>query len=38
MDFSLGVAETEWRDRVRAFMDEQVRPRVADYDAQQREG
>lgn len=38
MDFSLGAAETEWRDRVRAFMDEHVRPRTADYDAQQREG
>jgi len=38
MDFSLGPAETEWRDKVRAFMDEQVRPRVPDYAAQQREG
>src|SRR5438132_2867459 len=38
MDFSLGPAETEWSDRVRDFMDEQVRPRCADYDAQQREG
>ncbi|HET9812835.1 MAG TPA: acyl-CoA dehydrogenase family protein [Sphingomicrobium sp.] len=38
MDFSLGPAETEWRDRVRAFMDDEVRPRVADYEAQQREG
>src|SRR5689334_2549243 len=38
MDFSLGPAETEWRDRVRAFMDENVRPRTGDYDAQQREG
>lgn len=38
MDFSLGPAETEWRDRVRAFMQSQVRPRIADYDAQQREG
>src|SRR5690348_10465772 len=38
MDFSLGPAETEWRDRVRAFIDEHVRPRVADYEAQQREG
>ena len=38
MDFSLGPAETEWRDRVRTFMDGQVRPRVPDYDAQQREG
>jgi acyl-CoA dehydrogenase len=38
MDFSLGAPETEWRDRVRVFMEEHVRPRVADYDAQQREG
>ena len=38
MDFSLGKSECEWRDRVRSFMDEQVRPRTADYDAQQREG
>ena len=38
MDFSLGPAETEWRDRVRGFMDAQVRPRVPDYQAQQRDG
>ena len=38
MDFSLGKSECEWRDRVRSFMDEQVRPRTGDYDAQQREG
>jgi alkylation response protein AidB-like acyl-CoA dehydrogenase len=38
MDFSLGPAETEWRDKVRAFMDEHVRRRVADYEAEQREG
>ncbi|MEO7634920.1 MAG: acyl-CoA dehydrogenase family protein, partial [Sphingomicrobium sp.] len=38
MDFSLGPAESEWRDRVRAFMDSEVRPRVPAYDAQQREG
>src|SRR3954464_12893882 len=38
MEFSLGPAETAWRDRVRGFMDEHVRPRCADYDAQQREG
>ncbi len=38
MDFSLGRAETEWRDRVRVFMDEHVRPRVREYDEQQREG
>src|SRR4051812_17301772 len=38
MDFSLGPAETDWRDRVRGFIDEQVRPRAPDYEAQQREG
>jgi acyl-CoA dehydrogenase len=38
MDFSLGPEETEWRDRVRTFMDEQVRPRTRYYDAQQRQG
>jgi alkylation response protein AidB-like acyl-CoA dehydrogenase len=38
MDFSLAPAETQWRDLVRAFMDEHVRPRVPDYDAQQRAG
>src|SRR6476646_585236 len=38
MDFSLGPDETNWRDRVSAFMDEQVRPRASDYDAQQRDG
>jgi acyl-CoA dehydrogenase len=38
MDFTLAPAETEWRDRVRAFMDASVRRRVADYDAQQRDG
>ena len=38
MDFSLGHAETGWRDRVRAFMEDHVRPRAGDYEAQQREG
>ncbi|HEY0164850.1 MAG TPA: acyl-CoA dehydrogenase family protein, partial [Sphingomicrobium sp.] len=38
MDFNLSAADVEWRDRVRGFMDAEVRPRVADYDAQQREG
>ena len=38
MDFSLQPAETQWRDRVRAFIDEQVVPRCPDYDVQQREG
>src|SRR3954463_5813695 len=38
MDFSLGPDETQWRDRVRVFMDKEVRPRVGDYDAKQRDG
>jgi alkylation response protein AidB-like acyl-CoA dehydrogenase len=38
MDFSLGPQETEWRDRVRAFIAEEVRPSVPDYEAQQRQG
>ncbi len=38
MDFSLGPKETEWRNRVRAFMDGHVRPSVPDYEAQQRQG
>ena len=38
MDFSLSPEETNWRDKVRAYIDDRVRPKVADYDAQQREG
>jgi len=38
MDFSLGAAETDWRDRVRDFIQREVCPRIPDYDAQQREG
>jgi alkylation response protein AidB-like acyl-CoA dehydrogenase len=38
MDFSLAPAETEWRDKVRAFMDNEVRPRVSEHAAQQCEG
>src|SRR6478609_7250231 len=38
MDFKLDQADVHWRDRVRAFMDGEVRPRVPDYDSQQREG
>ena len=38
MDFSVALQETEWRDRVRLFIDEHVRPRAAEYDSQQREG
>src|SRR3954454_8263910 len=38
MDFSLSSAETQWRDRVRDFIEAEVRPRIGDYDAQLREG
>ena len=38
MDFSPQPQETEWRDRVRAFMDAHVRPAAPIYDQQQREG
>jgi alkylation response protein AidB-like acyl-CoA dehydrogenase len=38
MDFALGPHETEWRDRVRDFIGEHVRPRLLEYQAQQREG
>jgi acyl-CoA dehydrogenase len=38
MDFTLSPAETEWRDKVRAFMDSDVGPAVAQYDAEQRQG
>jgi acyl-CoA dehydrogenase len=38
MDFNLSAADVEWRDRVKAFIESDVRPRVGDYDAQQAEG
>src|SRR5688572_12565355 len=38
MDFNLSSADVEWRDRVKAFMDSEVRPRVGDYHAQQAQG
>jgi acyl-CoA dehydrogenase len=38
MDFTLSDRETYWRDRVRAFMQDHVRPRDPDYHAQQAEG
>ncbi len=38
MDFSIGPNESEWRDRVRGFIDQKVRPRADDYHNQQREG
>ena len=37
MDFSLSAAETQWRDQVRDFIAEHVRPRVPDYEREQRE-
>ncbi|MEO7654608.1 MAG: acyl-CoA dehydrogenase family protein [Sphingomicrobium sp.] len=38
MDFTLAPTQTEWRDKVRAFMDAEVRPRVAQYDKEQASG
>jgi alkylation response protein AidB-like acyl-CoA dehydrogenase len=38
MDFTFTARETEWRDRVRAFIESEVRPREAEYHAQQEEG
>ena len=38
MDFTLSERETYFRDRVRRFIDDEIRPRQADYDRQQREG
>ncbi len=34
MDFTPNSEEAHWRDRVRAFIDSHVRPRIADYDAE----
>jgi len=38
MDFTLTDRETFWRDRVKDFIDREIRPRQGDYDAQSREG
>jgi len=38
VDFQLSDRETHFRDRVKAFIDTRIRPRHADYLAQQREG
>jgi acyl-CoA dehydrogenase len=38
MDFNLSPADVEWRDRVKAFMDSEIRPRAADYHRQQAQG
>ncbi|HVI99555.1 MAG TPA: acyl-CoA dehydrogenase family protein [Sphingomonas sp.] len=38
MDFTLTDRETHWRDRVRGFIESEIRPRQAEYDAQAHEG
>tara|TARA_B110001454_G_scaffold213599_1_gene232054 strand:+ start:1770 stop:3053 length:1284 start_codon:yes stop_codon:yes gene_type:complete len=38
MDFTLSERETYFRDRVRAFVDQEIRPRQGIYNAQQSEG
>ncbi len=38
MDFTLSDRETYFRDRVRAFIDAEIRPRQAEYDAQAHHG
>ena len=36
MDFSFSPRQTEWRDRVRAFMDAHVQPNLETFDRQMR--
>ena len=38
MDFTLSARETQWRDRVRTFIQAHVRPRHPDYLAEQSTG
>ena len=38
MDFTLNDRQTHWRDRVRAFIEDHIRPAVPTYHAQQNEG
>ncbi len=38
MDFTLSERETYFRDRVKAFIDREIRPRQGDYDRQSHEG
>ena len=38
MDFTLSGRETYWRDRVKAFIDAEIRPRNAEYHQQSHEG
>ncbi|MDQ2879134.1 MAG: acyl-CoA dehydrogenase family protein [Pseudomonadota bacterium] len=38
MDFTLSERETYFRDCVKSFIDQSIRPRQADYDTQSKEG
>ena len=38
MDFTLSERETHFRDRVRAFIDAEIRPRQGEHDAQAHDG
>lgn len=38
MDFSFSEREIYFRDRVKAFIDQQIRPRQAEYDEQHHSG
>jgi acyl-CoA dehydrogenase len=38
VDFTLSERETYFRDRVRQFIDSEIRPRQAEHDAQEHEG
>jgi alkylation response protein AidB-like acyl-CoA dehydrogenase len=38
MDFTLSERETYWRDRVKAFIDAEIRPRNDEYHRQSHEG
>ncbi|HEX8421537.1 MAG TPA: acyl-CoA dehydrogenase family protein [Sphingomonas sp.] len=38
MDFTLSERETYFRDRVKSFIDQQIRPRQAEHDEQHHEG
>jgi len=38
MDFTLNERETYWRDRIKNHIDQYVRPRVKDYQAEQATG
>ena len=38
MDFTLNERETFFRDRVKTFIDQNIRPRQGDYDAQSKSG